>query len=74
MERLSLVSLVARKDKYAKWADGLLNWLRDAPNAQGFSNALLLAMVVEFIQTARTYVHAAEGHLKNGASDAVGDN
>lgn len=67
----SLVSLVAQKSKFAKWAESLLSWLHDDADQEGFSNALLLAMVTEFVQVGSSYVHAAEGHLKNGVSDAV---
>ena len=66
-----MVSIVAQHENYAKWAQGLLDWLQDGPDSDGFSNALLLAMVVEFIQAVRISVHGSSGHLKNGASTAV---
>jgi len=66
-----VVSLVAQQGTYAKWARGLLDWLQDGPDSGGFSNALLLAMVAEFLQAVRVSIHASSGHLKNGGSTAV---
>ena len=63
------VSVVAEGGNYSLWAADLLGWFQDGN--EGPSNALLLAMIVELLQCTRKYVHASEGHLKNGASNVV---